>query len=173
MADRLDLNKPILLNLGCGAKIDHSSQVINIDFPNNSFGVKPDLACDLRQIPLPDNFADTAYAIHVIEHFYTWEVEDVLWEWYRIIKPGGALVIECPDMSKIIGMLISGNHGIQKTWLGLYGDQSNKDPNMVHKWCYTKSMLFKVLEKTGFRNMEEHEAKFHVPIRDIRVVAYK
>ena len=73
-----EVDEGIHLNIGCGAKI--WKKFVNIDYPSNWSRRKPDLECDIRSIPLPDNHADSAYAIHVLEHFYRWETEDVLKE---------------------------------------------------------------------------------------------
>ena len=62
----------------------------------------PDVVADLRDLPFPDDYADLARAIHVIEHFQVWDAPAVLAEWVRILKPGSALVIECPCLDKIV-----------------------------------------------------------------------
>jgi predicted SAM-dependent methyltransferase len=91
------------LNIGCGRKLWES--FINIDFPGNWSGKKPDIEADIRAIPLPDDHADIAYAIHVLEHIQRWETEDVLKEWRRVLKPGGKLIIEVPCLDKFLWLL--------------------------------------------------------------------
>ena len=50
---------------------------------------------------------DTLYASHVLEHFdYFSELEAVLDEWYRILKPGGKLYISVPDI-EVLGQLLA------------------------------------------------------------------
>ena len=165
----------ICLNLGCGNKFFRAEDVkwINVDFPGNSFNCKPDIEADIRQLPFPDDYADEIHAIHVIEHIHTWEVEDLLKEWKRVLKPGGWMAIECPDLNKILRLLINRERNPAKTLLGLYGAQDSKDPNMVHKWCYTWLMLRDLLEGIGFQNVSEKPCQWHIPKRDIRVECRK
>src|SRR5690606_36093583 len=87
----------------------------------------PEILADMRKIPLPDNSADELMCIHGIEHVVPWEAKKALLEWRRILKPGGLLVIECPDLLKccknlIAGFTLPGKHPDQYGMWGLYGD---------------------------------------------------
>lgn len=165
-------NSPVRLNLGCGKKLWEG--FINIDFPSNWSGKKPDIEADLRNIPLPDDYADEAHAIHVIEHFYAWEAADVVREWLRIIKPGGKLVIECPNLEKLLWFFAyPGPINDRMTMWGLYGDPGYQDPSMCHKWAYTPATLSRLLEQLGMVEIEEAEPQHHVKPRDMRIEARK
>jgi len=166
----------IHLNIGCGQKVWNG--FVNIDFPDNYSGRRPDIECDIRNIPLPDNHADSAYAIHVLEHFYRYETEEVLKEWVRILKPGGKLIIEVPCLDKIIKLFsfyILNNKPIngQLTMWALYGDPKYKEPNMVHKWCFSTSELMEIMRSVGLKEIEYSTPEFHVSHRDIRVTGIK
>ena len=58
--------------------------------------VKSDVVADVSNpLPFEDNYADYIIAKHVVEHlidFFT-----ALKEWYRILKPGGKIIISLPD----------------------------------------------------------------------------
>lgn len=170
------LPEGIHLNLGCGKKIWPG--FVNIDFPSNWSGKKPDIECDLRAIPLENGYADSAFAIHVLEHFYRWETEKVVAEWARILKPGGLLVIEVPCMDKVIGLF---NHFIsqkkpineQMTLWALYGDPGYEEPTMVHKWCFFVQELMHILRESGFEDVSYEEPQYHAKVRDIRVSGRK
>jgi SAM-dependent methyltransferase len=86
------LNK---LNLGCGENKKHG--YINID--RNPL-VKPDIIHDLSVIPYPfsDNCFDLIEAFHILEHLH--EPFLVMKELYRILKPGGKLIIKVPHFSR-------------------------------------------------------------------------
>jgi predicted SAM-dependent methyltransferase len=60
-----------------------------------------DIQCDLRKLELATDSADAVAAIHVLEHFYEWEVYDLLTEWKRVLKPGGKMILELPCMDKV------------------------------------------------------------------------
>ena len=43
----------------------------------------------------------------------------------------------------------------------------------MHKWCYGKAQIFKLLAEAGFTNLRSAPVRFHHPIRDMRVEAFK
>jgi len=51
---------------------------------------------DGKKIPFPDNYFDAITCIHVIEHVEL-TIEDFLEDMYRVLKPGGIALIECPN----------------------------------------------------------------------------
>ena len=76
-----DVDGSIRLDLAAG----HFRQAgwISVDLADNyaaefEGGSKPDVVADIRKLPFPDNYADEARAIHVIEHFYPWETLDLV-----------------------------------------------------------------------------------------------
>jgi predicted SAM-dependent methyltransferase len=166
----------VVLNLACGDKL--WDEAINIDLVGNAFGVKPDIQCDIRELPFENEFVDEVHAIHVLEHFYFTEVEDVIKEWTRVIKPGGWLCIEVPCLEKIVANfqnveLSTKQEYMQLTWLGLYGDQIPGHPEMIHKWCYSTNLLKKIFDNFGYKNVTVEEPLFHLKKRDMRVSGQK
>jgi predicted SAM-dependent methyltransferase len=162
----------IILNLGCGDKL--LPNCINVDMPGGNWsGERPDVECDIRALTFADDYADEIQAIHVIEHFYRWDVGGMLKDWLRVLKPGGELVIECPCLEKIVALYSVPEISPRYTVLGLYGDPSYKEPAMVHKWCYSRRELHSMLKKVGFEHARPEPAKHHYPTRDMRFVAIK
>jgi len=171
---------PIRINLGCGDKV--LPGYINVDTAYSRRERSPDVVADLRSIPFDDNFADEAIAIHVIEHFYLWEAADVLLEWRRILKPGGRLVLECPNILEAARQLVKrpdlavergGKSGQTVMW-PLYGDPGWRDPLMCHKWGYTPDSLKFLLSDLSFRDVRQAPALFKKgDPRDMRIEATK
>jgi predicted SAM-dependent methyltransferase len=135
--------------------------------------VQPDVVADIRDLPFPDDYADEARAIHVIEHFYAWEALDVVKEWVRVIKPGAQLAIECPSMDKVLKLAEVPQVDPRYTYWALYGDPRHKRPEMSHKWCYTQLSLVRLMTQAGLVDLRPEPPQFHFPIRDIRVVGNK
>lgn len=155
------------LNLGCGKR--HLAGYTNVDLAPTA-----DLVADVRAVPLPDECAEEVLAVHVIEHFYKWEVQPLLAEWRRLLVPGGLLVIECPDIVKAAQNLIDGM-GSQMTMWPLYGDPGHQDPLMCHRWGYSPGTLIYEVQWAGFRKVKTLEPQWHGKRinRDMRLEAIK
>lgn len=159
------------LNLGAG-KVRWPSPWVNVDLDHG------DLQADLKALPLPDDYAEKAVAIHVIEHFYQWEVQDVLKEWKRVLQPGGKLVLELPCMDKVLNYIaVCVQQGAPlsptMTWHVFWGDPKYQEVLMVHKWGYTQAMIADELTKAGFVDIVFADPRYHFAFRDMRVEATK
>ena len=124
-------------------------------------------------IPLPDQSVEEIMAIHVVEHVHVWEVPALLNEWFRLLKPGGILVLEMPDLIKtcrnvIEGRMLGGKHPDQLTMWSLYGDPRTKDPFMSHKWCHTFKTLAPTVKEAGFIKIVERPTQYHPAGREHR-----
>jgi predicted SAM-dependent methyltransferase len=165
------------LNLGCGDKI--LPGYINVDVAEARLGKKPDVLCDLRKLtPFEDQSVDEILSVHVVEHFWRWEVVDILKEWVRVLKPGGVMYLECPNLLSACQAILQnpdmasgpGPEGQRGMWV-LYGDPSWKDPLMIHRWGYTPRSLAQVMKEAGLVNLRQEEAQFkHREPRDMRIV---
>ena len=165
------------LNLGCGDKI--LPGYVNVDVAESRLGRKPDVICDLHALtPFEDGVADEVLSVHVVEHFWRWEVVDVLKEWLRILKPAGLMIIECPNLEAACREFLAdplrrcgaGPDGQRTMWV-FYGDPSWRDPLMVHRWGYTPASLAAVMSEAGLVNVRQEPAQFKLrEPRDMRLV---
>lgn len=168
------------LNLGCGDKI--LDGYINVDVAPSRNGKNPDVICDLKDLSeFETNSIDEILSVHVIEHFWRWEVEDVLKEWVRVLKPGGRMMLECPNLLEACKRFIDnpeiysdpGKNGQQTMWV-FYGDPSWRDPLMVHRWGYTPKSLGDLMRNVGLINVRQEPAQFKLrEPRDMRIVSEK
>lgn len=164
------------LNIGCGKKLWPG--FVNIDFPGNWSGKKPDVECDIRTLPFDDGYADTAWAIHVVEHIQRWETLDLLKEWHRVLKDGGLMVVEVPCLDRVIKQFVDAFNSRepvnpQTTMWRLYGDPAYKDEHMVHKWCFSANELMQLMADAGYSNIVAGNPEYHHPLVDMRVTGTK
>lgn len=165
-----------VLRLNIGGGVKRLPGWTNVDIAPRD-GV--DIVADARAIPLPDGCAREIMAIHLLEHFYVWEVPEVLREWHRLLRSGGELVLELPDMMKALHNILEGRAEKKPGQLGmwaLYGDPTTRDPLMCHKWAWTPTTLTPVLREVGFDRVALRETRFHPAgrgIRDFRIEALR
>jgi SAM-dependent methyltransferase len=168
------------LNLGCGDKL--LDGYVNVDVAQERAGCQPDVVCDVRDLaPFADDSADEILAVHVVEHFWRWEVAAILSEWVRVLTPGGRMVLECPNLIQAAKELLAdpqaaagpGKEGQRTMWV-LYGDPSWRDPLMCHRWAYTPASLATVMHQAGLRDIRQEPAVFKLrEPRDMRLVGVK
>jgi SAM-dependent methyltransferase len=171
---------PLRLNLGCGDKI--LPGYVNVDVAESRAGRRPDVLCDLHRLtPFADASVDEILSVHVVEHFWRWEVLDVLREWVRVLKPGGRMILECPNLIAACEAFLAdpdraagpGAEGQRSMWV-FYGDPSWQDPLMVHRWGYTPQSLAALMAEAGLVNVRQEPAEFKLrEPRDMRVVGEK
>ena len=71
----------------------------HIDTVSERKDKKPDIIADIRDLKtIKTAIADEILAVHVIEHFFYWEVGPLLKSWRRVLKPGGKIILECPNL---------------------------------------------------------------------------
>lgn len=171
------------LNMGCGRHILPDYTNVDIQASEAAAPLVPDILCDLRTVPLPDQVAEEVMAIHVFEHFYYWETPAVITEWRRLLQPGGKLVLELPDLKKCCANIVEGlgldgggkNPHALGLW-GLYGDPREEDPYMHHKWGWCPETLTNLLVQFNFERITEQATQWHRggrKRRDMRIEAYR
>jgi SAM-dependent methyltransferase len=93
--------KGVLYDLGCGEApyrdyfLNHVEQYIGVDWFGSYHDTKADIVADLNKpLPVETEVADTVVSLSVLEHLC--EPQAMLNEAYRILKPGGGIVLQVP-----------------------------------------------------------------------------
>ena len=84
----------IRINLGAG--VTPIKGFINVD--KHDFG-EGYIKADVRKLPFKDNYADYIIASEILEHIPLRDLNATLREWVRVLKPGGRMIIKCPDFN--------------------------------------------------------------------------
>lgn len=162
------------LNIGCGSR--RLPGYVGVDAVAREAA---DIVANADALPMGDGCADEVMAIHLVEHFYEWELPAVFSEWARVLRPGGLLVLELPDLRRCARNIVEGaveRKPGQLTLWGIFGDPTTKDPFMMHKSGWWFSRLEPVVRAAGFGAIVEKDTMFHPAgrrIRDFRLEARK
>jgi len=136
----------IKLHLGCGNTIMRGWQ--NIDKYSTAPGV---LKHDISKLPYGDNSVSVIYSSHMIEHVHQTELPGAIKEWFRVLKPGGELIIRCPHGPTYLQKWLDGDDEF-RMGIGLnavLGIQTRHD-GMLNRGLFSESILTKMLTAAGF-----------------------
>lgn len=161
------------LNLGCDTH--RIEGYINIDLKEE---LKPDMVVDVTEgLPFENDSIEEIRMEHFLEHPFYIQVEPLLRECWRVLRPEGELAVEVPDILKICKLLLEGKKSLEFCLAGIYGGYAGTkiDVPQMHKWGWTAETLKEIMEKTGFEIMEVGEGRFssHYPERDTFIWARK
>ncbi len=137
--------------------------------------VEPDIVATVPPLPAECYGAEAFRLIHVFEHFYKWDAEELLRQFFEALGDGGRLVLELPNLESAIDALSGKSGKSQSSWgmWVLYGDPGHRNPLFGHRWGWTPETLTEALRAAGFSRIEEERPRHHVPDRDFRIVAFK
>lgn len=143
----------VRLNIGAGSDVrEPRNEWVNIDgLPLPTVDVVADVS-DLKMFP--DECADTIESNHCIEHVSYLNSLQVLQDWMRLLKPGGNLILRCPDAGVMFKKYCEG------TWrLGPPGTERNvmnvlwgnlEDPVYgLHRAGFDKPLMHHYLKQCG------------------------
>lgn len=128
----------------------------------------------IERMPLEDGCADEVHAYHLIEHVAGYEAPALATEWVRVLRPGGRLIMELPNIALCARNLLNGSREQMSLW-GFYGNWNERNPYMLHKHGYTPETITALLASCGLSSIkilppQTHGAKMK---RDMRIEAMK
>ena len=173
--EAIKMGKQVKLNLGAGAGMQLEGY-ISID----KFDPSSDICMDVQELKLPENSVDEIFASHLLEHLNPHFIESTLSNWLKTLKPGGALVLELPNIEGLCKLFLDGDDK-QKREITMYihGAQNTTgtgDPRNItspHLWGYYPKALREILTNVGFVDVEIKEQQFIHPGSNFRVEAKK
>jgi hypothetical protein len=141
---------PRRLNVGCG--FDHRAGYVNVDFEERH---DPDLLADVRDLSmLPSGEYDEVLAIDVLEHLPRSDTAACLTEWHRVLRSGGELRLQVPDVVACGRLLMRRDTVEQHEQLvhQLWGTQAYTGD--FHLSGFTDLLVIEALHRTGFHRIE-------------------
>lgn len=138
------------LHLGCGSK--YIEGFIHVDARPHEHVDYIASADNLSMFG--DGSADLIYSCHLLEHFKRGKVQEVLKEWFRVLKPGGVLRVCVPDFSKLV-KLYNEKKDLSVIMGPLYGRQDYE--YNIHYVTFDFETLKSHLEQAGFSEVRTYD----------------
>lgn len=94
----------------------------------------PDVVADGASMPMfADSSGDMIVLHHTLEHYGCGEGSAMLKECYRILAPGGSLIVCVPDMRELAKMWLRGTIDTQVYMTNVYGAYMDSEADR-HRW---------------------------------------
>lgn len=135
------------LNVGSGQRPFRKTPEVswwNIDKVHHDGMPEPDFLLDGSNLPYEDSAVDYFVLHHVMEHFGCGEAEHLVREAYRVLRPGGSLLVFVPDMNSLAVRWTHGSIDTQIFMTCVYGAYMGHDEDR-HKWGYDFPSLHRSL----------------------------
>ena len=159
-----------VLHVGCGTA--NPDKVPVAFFPRGEWnelrldidpGVAPDIQASITDMPMvPDASVDAVWSAHNLEHLAPHEVSVALAEFFRVVRPGGFVLVTVPDLQQVASLVaddkledaayISAMGPIAPLDMlyGLRQALANGNHFMAHRTGYTATTLDSAFTRAGF-----------------------
>lgn len=154
------------LNLGCG--YNRLEGWLNLDASPASAA---DRTMPAHDLDFPAASVAEIRAAQLAEHLGFFKAKYFLSECWRVLEPGGRLLLETPHIEKTFEIFLAGDHAVKESALGwVYGSET---AGMGHVYCFPAPLLEELLAEAGFA-VERREEFFFQPARPaLRFLAFK
>ena len=145
------MDKPICLMLGARKHDlvpgEGQFEYIRLDLNPAS---QADIIADATKLPYDDCSVEAVFASHLLEHLSPRRHGNVLLEWYRVLKPGGELLLAVPNMTLAAEYLLTDPEKVIYTSAAgpitamdmMYGLETvSEGVFMYHRWGFTRETL--------------------------------
>lgn len=171
-----DGKRKYLLNIGCGTaspkrlplcfQNDNIWQEIKLDIDPN---VKPNIVADMTDMGMiKNNSIDAIFSSHNLEHLETHMVPIALKEMLRILKFGGFILVNLPDLGTIAKLIVDGK--LEDTlYNSSAGPVSPLDMLFGHNLSIQKGNSF-MAHRTGFTAKRLGNLLIQAGFKEVRII---
>jgi len=108
-----------------------------------------DLVCNIKDLLqfVPEGYCSEVRASHILEHFGTNEVVEVVKIVWKLLEPGGRFTIFVPNFLWHVQLVVE-DHEKEAIHYAFGGQLDEYD---YHKTAFTPKLLQKLLEENGFK----------------------
>lgn len=145
----------MILHLGCGGR--YLPKALNVDRYDLCVA---DVQADAVILPIRCGVCEAVVAYHVIEHLGYRGAVYALAEFFRVLKPGGALELETPDPEASFQAFLEQDDPLRRAQLlsWIFGTEVS---GMGHEGLFPKELLKKLAAEAGFCSLNFSEPKTH------------
>lgn len=165
---------PVKLNLGCG--MYKLKGYVNVD----KYYQHADIHADIKDLHLPNESVDEILGVHVLEHLNPYTVPQLIAQWYKMLKVGGKVIMEMPDLEAVCKDFATANEENRKVLTlciyGAYDTYTEGKTNNItspHLWGWYPTILEEVFQQSGFKNVKVAEPQCPHPGFNFRIEATK
>ena len=176
LVNMLRYNNHIKLNLGSGGV--EVPGYVSVDKNDQRASLVMDVF-DLNK-HFPNDSVEEILASHLFEHVNPYESVDLLRRWNAMLKPGGRLIMELPNIEELCKDFLAGGraerYGILNCIYGSVNTRDNKDKAEItspHLWGWYPAMMEEHLVWAGFTGIVFGPEQIPHPHKNFRVEATK
>lgn len=146
------------VRLHIGASTRRREGWINIDVRAD---VRPDIVARAHELSMfADGSVDAIEACHLFEHLPPHEAKLTLAEWARVLRTGGELFLELPNLEACVRLIARGDdEGANAVaMMGIFGWPDGIErygDAFAHRWGWSPRSLAQELAACGFESIEE------------------
>ena len=142
----------ICIHLSCGKRFIPGWIHIDIDKYAHV-----DYHQSVEKLPMfEDNYADLIYNSHQIAYYDRFQIQAVLKEWRRVLKPGGILRLSTPDFEKVVKVYHK-HSNLSLLYGFLYGRYETQNGPIFYRMIYDYTSLEATLLEAGFRSVRSYD----------------
>ena len=139
--------RKLKLNIGCGTV--RMRGYVGVDKFKTSAA---QVVAPAHDLPYKPNTVDVIFTSHMIEHLVPSELDAVLKEWKRVLRPGGTLTVRCPNFELYVREYLdaSEDERHENPWLlrNIFGWRNK--PGQFHYDGWSVGRFHRVMPAYGF-----------------------